>query len=337
MCTIVLSVTNSNTQILAPCVAPWDYGTIAHVIPNLCRHSSHPGRFPLLAASSPRWHPNHINLGASHLHRGQISWANQSRFSRRGRGTSGAQQRRDSLPGIINVFHGLFHLGWSRSQNGDDVKVGGFVWLDWGGYMLRCWMSSVGCRSTSRDRCGAAAERGRGRRTTRQRAHSSSRPTWTSSGATSITTTWCTNPSRSCSDVTRTRPTSRAGWWTTGRCPRTSRSRRPTRPRSSGRPQRRTTPDLKGSRPGWGRGGRRGRRRSAGGRRASTQPLPSWGSVSPTCPRTRNCLKLKLYAWRPVTSPTWWTSWPKTPGRRRALRPRLRNLRTGIWKENESR
>lgn len=199
-------------------------------------------------------------------------------------------------------------------------------------------MSSVGCGSPRRDRFGAAAARDGGRRKSRQRPHLLSRSTWTSSGATSITTTtWCTNPSRSSSGVTRMRRTSRAGWWTTARCHRTSRSRRPTRPWSSERPERRTTPVWRGSKRGWGRGERRGRRRSAGGRRASTQLLPSWGSVSPTSRRTQNYLKLKLYAWRPVTSPTWWTSWPKTLGRRRALRPKLRNLKTGIWKGNGNR
>lgn len=53
-------------------------GTMARVIENLCRYPSHLERFPLLAASIPRSHPNHINLGASHLHPGHISWTNQS-------------------------------------------------------------------------------------------------------------------------------------------------------------------------------------------------------------------------------------------------------------------
>lgn len=200
--------------------------------------------------------------------------------------------------------------------------------------VFKSWMISFGCGSPSKDRFGAAAERGR--RETRQRPYLQSRSAWTSSGVTSITTTWCTNPSLSSSGVTRMHRTSRAGWWTTAKCPLISRFRRPTQLRSWERPERRTMPDWKGSRPGWERGERRGRRRSAGGRKASTQLSPNSGSASPTCRRTQNCQKSKLYAWRPVTSLIWWTSWPKTPGRRRALRPKLRNLKTGIWNENGS-
>lgn len=168
------------------------------------------------------------------------------------------------------------------------------------------------------------------RRTPRHRARSFYRSTWTSSGATSITTTWCTNPSHSSSGVTRMHPISRAGWSTTARCPRTFRSRHPTRPLSSAPPDRRTTPGWRDCRRGWGRGGRPGRRRSDGGRRASTRLSPNWGSVFQTSRPTQNCLKSKLYAWRPVTSPTWWRCWPKTPGRRKVLKPKSRNLTTGI-------
>lgn len=308
---------------------------MVHVFRSLSRLSSHPGRCPRLADSFPRRYPSHINLGPHTFTRvkfpGQVRAAsfgndfkketqvelctsprfllwNLKRFSRPGRSEwIRCESRR--------LF--LFDLLINPEED-----------------VFKSWMISFGCRSPSKDRFGAAAERGR--RETRQRPYLQSRSAWTSSGATSITTTWCTNPSLSSSGVTRMHRTSRAGWWTTAKCPLISRFRRPTQPRSWERPERRTMPGWKGSRPGWGRGERRGRRRSAGGRKASTQLSPSSGSASPTCRRTQNCQKLKLYAWRPVTLLIWWTSWPKTPGRRKALRPKLRNLKTGIWNENGS-
>lgn len=175
----VASITSK--QVFAPWAVPWGYGTMAHVIAN--RHSSHPGRFPLLAASFPRWHPNHINLGASHLHPGHIFLGKSEQPLRE----AIARERDTQAEAVTSRFahwnYKVFHLEFSRFQHDDDVKVGGYVRPDSlrhsGGNILKCWMSSVCCRSPSRDRFGAAAAE-RERRKTRQRPHSSSRSTWTS-------------------------------------------------------------------------------------------------------------------------------------------------------------